>query len=135
VESPVWRDNKAEENTKNQDLVIQTKNGVLIYFPFNSTKKEVDIKVDGYLQQLTNRLQSSNEKIHIIGHTDNVGDAKANYEIGRLRAEKIRDILLQSGVSRQQISVFSKGETEPMATNGTEDGRQQNRRIEIKFFE
>lgn len=136
VESAIsTQDHRIETAIKNQELIVKTNDGVLIYFPFNSSKKEMDIKVDGYLQQLSTRLQNSDEKIHIIGHTDNVGDAKVNYNIGRQRAKKIRDILISSGVSRGKITVFSKGETEPIATNETEEGRQKNRRTEIKIFE
>lgn len=117
-----------------KEVVIETEEGALIYFPFNATEKEIDIRVDAYLQQIAVRLQNSDEKVHITGHTDNVGDAKTNYDIGRQRAKAIRDILIERGVSRGRITVYSKGETEPLATNETETGRQENRRTEIRIF-
>lgn len=117
-----------------KEVIIETEEGALVYFPFNSTEKEVDIRVDAYLQQIAVRLQNSDEKIHITGHTDNVGDAKANYDIGRQRAKAIREILIERGVSRGRITIYSKGETEPLASNETETGRQENRRTEIRIF-
>ncbi len=75
-----------------------------------------------------------NNRIRIIGHTDDAGDAEENLELSRLRAEAVADIYFSLGASREQIIVEAKGEAEPIADNSTEAGRQANRRVQFEVF-
>lgn len=106
----------------------------IIRFPFNSVQKEIDPTIDNYLKKLATRIIQSKEKISITGHTDNVGEQEINLQIAHRRAKMIRDILLQKGVSRNQLYTATKGENEPISTNDTEEGRKENRRVVVKLL-
>lgn len=110
-------------------------NTALIYFPFNSTQKEVDPAIDTYLKGLAERLKNGTEKVLITGHTDDRGDEEANYKLGERRAKVVRDILKRYGVSQDRITTESKGETEPAEPNGTERGWRMNRRTVVKIIQ
>ncbi|HMR42403.1 MAG TPA: OmpA family protein, partial [Saprospiraceae bacterium] len=68
------------------------------------------------------------------GHTDNVGEADENMKLGARRAGAIKDILVKSGVNANQITTDSKGESQPVASNDTEEGRHDNRRVEVRLI-
>ncbi len=70
-------------------------------------------------------------KLRIIGHTDNVGDAEANLKLSRDRADTAKRHLVEAGISEGRIEVDGKGLTQPIADNGTLEGRAGNRRIEL----
>ena len=69
--------------------------------------------------------------IVISGHTDSVGSDDANRTLSQKRAQAVKDWLVAKGINTGRMKVVGKGEMEPMATNETEDGRAQNRRIEF----
>ena len=104
---------------------------VIIRFPYNSTKKDYDPVVDEYLNKLAERVVQSGEKISITGHTDNEGEADYNMDLGKQRAESIRDYLSNAKVKAEQMLVQSKGETQPVAPNDTDENRHANRRVEV----
>ena len=67
----------------------------------------------------------------IEGHTDNVGDAQYNLELSKRRAEAVVNYLVESyGIDRSRLSAKGYGMTRPVADNGTNEGKQQNRRME-----
>ncbi len=72
-----------------------------------------------------------NVRITIIGFTDNVGSEDYNQRLSERRAQATADYLVSRGVSSSQILTKGLGESEPRASNATEDGRAQNRRVEI----
>ncbi len=69
--------------------------------------------------------------VEVIGHTDDVGDPKANQRLSEDRAETVRDILLGAGVDPSEIVAVGAGSSQPIASNQTEEGREQNRRVEV----
>jgi outer membrane protein OmpA-like peptidoglycan-associated protein len=71
--------------------------------------------------------------IRVEGHTDSVGSDQYNMDLSLQRANSVRDLLVQRGVSSSRIQPVGFGETMPVATNATEAGRQLNRRVEIKI--
>jgi peptidoglycan-associated lipoprotein len=80
--------------------------------------------------------QNQNVYIEIQGHTDNVGSAKYNEELGLLRAESVRRYLNQKhGFPLHRINVISYGETAAVADNGNRQGRAQNRRVALVVLE
>ncbi|RMD71188.1 MAG: OmpA family protein [Bacteroidetes bacterium] len=111
--------------------IVEVENRIEVHFPFNSTQAEIDQRVRDYLEKLATRLKQTDETVTIVGHTDNIGDEDANYRLGLMRAQAMRDELVRKGVDPARIRVMSKGETEPIATNDTEQGRRKNRRAEI----
>lgn len=73
-------------------------------------------------------------RINIEGHTDSSGSEKYNMDLSKRRAEGVKNLLLQRGVTGSRLNVIPYGETQPRATNSTESGRQLNRRVEIKII-
>lgn len=73
-------------------------------------------------------------ELEINGYTDNIGIETANQKLSEKRAARVRDYLVTLGVAGERIKIFGRGETDPIASNQTADGRSQNRRIEIIFY-
>ncbi len=69
--------------------------------------------------------------IEIIGHTDDVGDKKKNQILSQQRAETIRANLILAGIDPGKIMTVGAGSSRPIASNQTEEGRAQNRRVEV----
>ena len=70
-------------------------------------------------------------KIKIVGHTDNVGSSAANQKLSEKRAKSVYDYFIENRISKNRLSYSGKGESEPIATNSTSTGKNQNRRVEI----
>jgi outer membrane protein OmpA-like peptidoglycan-associated protein len=71
----------------------------------------------------------------IEGHTDAVGSDSYNMELSRRRAESVVNYLVSQGVDKSKLEVVPLGESSPIATNDTQEGRAMNRRVEIKLVE
>ena len=74
-------------------------------------------------------------KIELSGHTDDVGSNEANQKLSEARANSVREYLIQQGVRIDKIEAVGYGETNPVATNETDEGRQLNRRVEFMVLE
>jgi outer membrane protein OmpA-like peptidoglycan-associated protein len=70
-------------------------------------------------------------QVQVEGHTDNVGSDEYNQRLSEERAGSVRDYLTQQGVSREGISAAGFGKTQPVASNDSAAGRQQNRRVDL----
>ncbi|MBC7884406.1 MAG: OmpA family protein [Saprospiraceae bacterium] len=73
-------------------------------------------------------------KIELSGHTDNVGDAVSNLELSKRRAESVRTFLLQLGADPARLSYNGYGQNQPLESNDTEEGREKNRRTELRII-
>ncbi len=71
-------------------------------------------------------------RIEIQGHTDNIGSHEYNVMLSKRRAQAVADYLAAHGISPDRMTVEGFGETRPVASNDTEDGRARNRRVQIK---
>ena len=69
--------------------------------------------------------------VTVVGHTDNVGTDKYNQDLSQRRAYSVAQYLESKKVNPVRLATAGKGESEPVASNSTEAGRQQNRRVEI----
>lgn len=69
--------------------------------------------------------------VYVVGHTDNTASASYNQDLSERRAGAVAYELRSGGVPGSRISVFGRGESQPIATNQTPQGRAQNRRVEI----
>jgi outer membrane protein OmpA-like peptidoglycan-associated protein len=74
-------------------------------------------------------------KLSIAGHTDNVGTEASNMDLSKRRSEAVRDYLVARGISTRRFYLSWYGESRPVAGNDTEEGRQRNRRVEMKIVE
>ncbi len=124
-----WIANKVEA-----PALEELKDRAIIRFPFNSTKKDVDAEVDDYLSKLAKRLIETGGSVKLTGHTDNKGKDHYNMRLSRKRAEKIQHILTSKGVKSSQIKIDYKGSSEPKASNDTDAGRHENRRVVVEIL-
>ncbi|MGZ5008647.1 MAG: OmpA family protein [Methylobacter sp.] len=82
-------------------------------------------------------LASKNSRVLIEGHTDNIPTGKLktdNMELSLRRAKAIAAILVSHGVPPSRISAIGYGDTRPLESNDTEEGRAKNRRVEVKLM-
>lgn len=70
-------------------------------------------------------------KLSVEGHTDNQGNAKVNQTLSQKRADSVTKYLLGKGIDAKRLTAIGWGDTKPVADNRTEDGRAQNRRVEL----
>jgi len=76
-------------------------------------------------------LAYSGLHLDIEGHTDSVGGDEYNQTLSERRASAVRDYLVQQGIGSSAIASRGLGKTQPVASNDTAEGRQQNRRVEL----
>ncbi|MGD8711045.1 MAG: OmpA family protein, partial [Ectothiorhodospiraceae bacterium] len=75
--------------------------------------------------------QHPDRNVRVEGYTDSVGDAAYNQQLSQRRALSVADAMAQRGISHDRMSVTGYGEKNPVASNDTEAGRRQNRRVEF----
>jgi OOP family OmpA-OmpF porin len=73
------------------------------------------------------------EMVIATGHTDSVGTERYNQRLSERRANAVKEYLVSKGVPASKITTIGKGESQPVATNKTAEGRQKNRRVDIEF--
>ena len=72
--------------------------------------------------------------VEIAGHTDDVGDDAANLKLSQARAETVVKYLIGKGISKERLTAKGYGETQPASYNDTPEGRQENRRTEVRII-
>jgi len=126
-----------EANTKAQEcqnLINSTIDSRKIHFAYNSSQ----IKYDSYpiLNDIISTLSKcdlSGHTLEIAGHTDSTGSEKYNKWLSQQRASRVKEYLIQHGVSEYKIESYGYGESMPIASNKTKSGRALNRRIEFNI--
>jgi len=85
------------------------------------------------LDQAAQALKDNNDWQHIrvVGHTDSVGSTPSNDQLAQQRAESVKAYLVSKGVDQNRLVTEEKGPRQPAATNATDDGRAENRRVEL----
>ena len=123
-----------EPEIKNQDSIINEQiDRTVINFEFDSNNKITNNEVLNYLAKLARQLESSSRSVSITGHTDSLGNESYNEKLGLGRANAIKNILIKNGLTSNMITTKSMGEREPVATNETNSGQLQNRRVELFY--
>jgi outer membrane protein OmpA-like peptidoglycan-associated protein len=104
-----------------------------IYFDSGSaTLKPSSFSV---LDDVADLLRENSEvRVEISGHTDSDGSSSYNQDLSRRRAESVRSYLVQKGISASRLTTVGYGESQPVASNATADGKAQNRRIEFRVL-
>ncbi|GEO12274.1 OmpA family protein [Segetibacter aerophilus] len=101
---------------------------------FDKGKSDIRSAAEQNLQQISASIAKrySGGEVRIYGYTDATGDAAANKQLAEQRAASVRSWLVKNGkVDEGRISLHPIGEAQPVASNATSEGRQQNRRVEI----
>lgn len=102
---------------------------------FATNKTRILSSSEEALEALFGYLERNPEiRIKIMGHTDNVGKDAANQRLSEGRAEAVREDLIKRGINETRIEAEGYGEIRPIDTNDTEEGRQNNRRVEVEVL-
>lgn len=117
------------EEMKAKDLAVPLNN---LFF---ETAK-YDIKPESFpeLNGLAEWVLENDLAIEVSGHTDTVGEAADNLQLSENRAKAVREYLIDRGLKSDRIQSRGYGETKPVASNLTDEGRAQNRRVEIRII-
>ena len=100
---------------------------------FASGKEKLSKHAQEFLKLLAQRVDLNLLiKIYIFGHTDSIGSISFNQKLSQKRANNIGQYLILQGIPSDKIEAIGMGESEPIASNDTSDGRDKNRRIEIR---
>ena len=126
-----------EANLRNESVMIENTGESLIVtlpqdilFATDSTAIRESLRFD--LAILARNLNDyPNSTVQIVGHTDNVGSAAYNEDLSLRRASAVATVLSAEGVVASRLSTLGLGESRPVDTNLTAEGRAQNRRVEI----
>ncbi len=106
------------------------------YFGYNSADLPMNSELRSYISGVIQFMnQSPAARLVLTGHTDSRGDDAANLELGRKRAATMKKFFQDFGLAANRIEVASQGEKQPIATNDTEAGRTENRRVEVAIAE
>lgn len=104
-----------------------------LLFATNSSTLTAAMKTQ--LREFAGTLNEYDEtNILIDGHTDSVGSDSYNMKLSEQRADAVNDYLVSLGVSRSRLGMRGFGETQPVSSNETDNGRQDNRRVEVSIW-
>lgn len=113
-----------------QDEVIVLSDQGEVLFAFDSA--ELTPAAQSALAEVAGRLSgASMVSVKVVGHTDSVGSEDYNQRLSERRAKSVAGYLASQGVPRDKLSTEGFGESQPVADNGSEEGRAKNRRVEI----
>ncbi|EJG0649754.1 OmpA family protein [Vibrio parahaemolyticus] len=99
-------------------------------FGFDSSTLNYNAELEALAEQLT---QYPDDAVRIVGHTDSAGSDSYNQRLSEQRAEAVADYLKRMGIAESRLKVEGKGESQPVASNDTAEGRAQNRRVQVLF--
>lgn len=131
--------NNAPDSTYNIDIPLQPleKNATVILRNIFFDVNKYDLQPESFveLDNLVSLLKENPAlKISINGHTDNAGTPADNMKLSNNRANEVVRYLVSKGIMASRLSAKGWGETQPIATNNTEEGRAKNRRTEMKVL-
>lgn len=109
---------------------------VRIFFDFNraSINKNVYCIFDR-IDEVVSRLGQENFRIVIEGNADSIGPSWYNFNLSKMRAARVADSLSKRlGIAMSNIELVANGSTKPAASNGTREGRAENRRTEVHIY-
>jgi cytochrome c oxidase subunit 2 len=104
-----------------------------LHFESGNDKLTPDSKyeLDNLIELMVN---NSKIAVELAGHTDNVGDPKANLDLSNRRATAVKDYLVNRGIDAARLKAVGYGQTKPIDSNETDTGRQNNRRTELRIL-
>lgn len=128
------------ERTANTGIDVQRQgDNITLNLPdgitFDFNKSTLKPQFYGALNGVASTLAEYNQTmIEVVGHTDSIGTDAVNDRLSRERAESVASYLGAQGVQRARIETLGAGKRYPIASNATESGRAQNRRVEIRVI-
>ena len=121
------RSKALDARVDSRGIIINLENAL---FDFNSA--ELTDSALPNIKEISKFLQSLPDRnVSVEGHTDSVGTVMFNHKLSEGRARNVVEELVKNGVSRSRLEFKGYGESDPVATNRTEEGRNRNRRVEL----
>lgn len=113
-------------------VVLNLNEGTNFGYDSDDLTADTRSQIDGFLSD----LETTDDTVFLVaGHTDSVGDDGYNYELGQKRAGNVAQYLMtRKGIDPLHVSTVSYGESTPLASNESRDGRRRNRRVEILVY-
>lgn len=121
----------AEVERVGEGIKVTFDSGILFEFDSADIQGKAEENLTGFAQTMRDFEESN---ILIVGHTDAKGSEDYNQRLSENRAQSAANFLIRQGLTGDRITTTGKGESEPVATNDTEAGRQQNRRVEVAIY-
>lgn len=118
----------AEAIREGEGIVIKFKEQVLFAYDRSDLNTNAKTSLD---KLRTTLLKYPETNITVIGHTDSKGTRKYNQTLSESRANSVATYTSQNGIDNNRLTAIGKGETDPIATNETEEGSASNRRVEF----
>ncbi len=111
---------------------LETTGSVTLNIEFDTGKSDVKAQYNDEIKQVADYMKANpNAKIAIQGHTDNVGSEASNLKLSQARADSVKAYLVDKfGIEPNRLRAVGYGQTRPIASNATAEGRQKNRRVE-----
>jgi len=114
---------------------IERKNFKFLPIYFETDKADLDSIYAPFLFKMIRVVDGHSDlRIKVTGHTDADGSDEYNLELSKKRAETLINFFIQNGLSKDRIVIDFKGESLPVDTNATTDGKQRNRRVDFSFI-
>ncbi|GAA0539858.1 OmpA family protein [Chitinophaga japonensis] len=111
---------------------LDSKGHIALYINFDTDKADIKSESQPVMDEIYKLLSDNGDlKISIEGHTDNTGNAAHNMELSEQRAAAVKNALTGKGIAANRLESKGLGQTQPLADNGTEDGKAKNRRVEL----
>lgn len=124
-----------EDKRPEEITVLKTNEAVAINNLLFETGKDIIMPASlPELKRIANFVITYGYQVRLAGHTDNVGQPEDNRVLSQARAEAVKRQLVAYGCPLESIKAYGYGDTKPVASNDTEEGRQQNRRVEITIY-
>ncbi len=134
-------DKQAEELRNDLEGATVTRVGEGIKITFDSgllfavNKSDLNSTASANIDELATTLKKYDDtEVKIEGHTDADGDDAHNLQLSERRASSVKARLLAQGITPGRLTTVGYGEAQPVADNGTADGKAQNRRVEIAIY-
>ena len=135
MEIPAIGENQSYNKGTLTIMIEQSKSFTLDNVHFDSGKSSIKTSSYDELKELVEFLKLKPEiKIEIGGHTDNIGEDRANQNLSQERANSVKKYLVELGVVSSRLIAKGYGESTPIADNNTEKGKRLNRRTEVKIL-
>jgi outer membrane protein OmpA-like peptidoglycan-associated protein len=114
-----------------EGIEVTFDSGILFDFDSYALRPEAREHLTAFAASLNEYPES---EVLIVGHTDSSGSDQYNQTLSENRANAAGAFLIRAGVAPSRVKMMGLGETEPVASNDTEEGMQQNRRVEVAIF-
>jgi outer membrane protein OmpA-like peptidoglycan-associated protein len=121
----------AEVSRVGEGIAVTFDSGIL----FAHDSSELTSEARSNLRKLADSLQAEDRtSVMIVGHTDSTGSDSYNRDLSDRRSDSAQEYLRSQGIASSRLESHGRGESEPIASNASDDGRRKNRRVEVAIY-